>query len=192
MSALSIWNMVLAVVAGYLIGSFPTGVLLARVLKTEDPRQAGSGHTGGSNMWRLAGPVPGVVTGLVDLAKGALVVWILLQIVPNGWMVPLAGTAAVAGHCWPIFADFRGGMGIATAAGLALWFFPLLIPIFALLYLLLNRFLRHQARSVMLISATIPLVLVALGEPAAQLALGIGISFVLIIRFAGDFHRVYE
>ena len=192
MTNLTVWNVVLAIVAGYLIGSFPTGVLVARVLGAPDPRSSGSGHTGGSNLIRLAGWPAGVFTGAVDIAKGALAVWLVLQIVSNPWIVPLTGTAAVAGHCWPVFARYRGGMGVATAAGLALWLFPLAIPITGVFYYLLLRLLRHQARAAMVAAALIPLVLIALRVDAPELALGVGMSLVLVARYANDFHRVYK
>lgn len=192
MSDLSVWNVLLAVSVGYLFGSFPTGVIVARLLGGEDPRRVGSGHTGGSNMLRTAGRLPALITGAIDVLKGPLAVWLVLQTVPNLWLIPLSGIAAVAGHCWPVLASFRGGMGIATAGGLAAWFFPLALPITALFYFLIQRLMRHQARSMMIAAALIPFILLTQRVDAPRLALGVGISLLLILRFAGDFYRVYE
>ena len=192
MSGLSFWNILLALLLGYLIGSFPSGLIFSRLFGGKDPRMVGSGHTGATNVFRNVNRVTGVLTALADVGKGALAVWLALQLTPSPWVVPLAGAAAVAGHCWPIFAQFRGGMGLATAAGLALWFFPLLIPIFAVFYFMLQRFVRHQARSIMLLSALIPTILLALRVDTPKLVLGAALSVVLIIRWASDFHRVYE
>ncbi|NOX63635.1 MAG: glycerol-3-phosphate acyltransferase [Chloroflexi bacterium] len=189
---LTIWNVLLGLSVGYLLGSFPSGVAMARLFGGPDPRTLGSTHTGATNVFRNVNRLAGVVTGLIDLGKGALAVWLVLQIVPNPWMIPLAGMAAVAGHCWPVFTQFRGGMGIATAGGLALWFFPLLIPIFLALYFLIQRFVRHQARTVMLLTAFIPFILYLLGVRGPQLTLGIGISLILIVRWSSDFNRVYD
>ncbi len=115
----------------------------------------------------------------------------MLQLVPDPWIVPFTGTAAVAGHCWSVFAQFRGGMGVGTAGGLALWFFPLLIPIVAAIFFALNYVFKHQARAVMLTSAMIPMILLVLQVDLPYLMLGLGMSVVLIIRWASDFHREY-
>ncbi len=192
MTALTVWNIVLAIVAGYLIGSFPTGVIAARAVNAPDPRTSGSGHTGGSNVLRLAGWPAAIITAVVDAGKGVLAVWLVLQVVGNPWIVPLTGTAAVAGHCWPVYTRYRGGMGVSTAAGLALWFFPLAIPIVGVFYYLLLRMLRHQARAAMIAAALIPLVLIVLRAGLPELALGVGMSLVLVARYAGDFNREYE
>lgn len=191
MNGLTIWNILFAVLAGYLIGSFPTGVLIARVLHGPDPRSLGSGHIGGSNMLRAMGWLPALLTGAGDVIKGVLAVWLVLRLIPNPWVIPLTGSAAIAGHCWSAFARFQGGMGIATGLGLGLWFFPLAVPILFLLFFMLQRFVRHRARSVMIVAALVPLVLLALGTTGPPFMLGVGAAIILIIRFASDFHRVY-
>jgi glycerol-3-phosphate acyltransferase PlsY len=103
------------VLAGYLAGSLPTGVLLGR-LKGRDPRRGGSGNIGASNVTRTLGRAWGVVTLLVDVAKG---------FAPTLWACRAAGVevaaatavAAVVGHCWSVWLRFRGGKGVATAFG---------------------------------------------------------------------------
>jgi glycerol-3-phosphate acyltransferase PlsY len=189
---LSIWGVLFAILAGYLIGSIPSGVIFSRLFGGPDPRRTGSGHTGATNILRNINLAAGVLTGLLDLSKGALAVWLVQQIFPSPWVVPLAGVAAVAGHCWPVFADFRGGMGIATAAGLALWQFPLALPIYAIAYFAVNYFIRHQARTIMLISAFLPLMILPFTTSPEKITLASGIAIVLIIRWASDFNRVYE
>ena len=184
--------MIFAIIAGYLIGSIPTGVIIARLFRGPDPRRIGSTHTGASNVFRSTGPIAGVLTGVFDFTKGVLAAWLVHLIFPNPWVIPLAGIAAVAGHCWPVFTNFRGGMGIATAAGLAIWQFPQIIPIFAVMYLVVNYFMKHQARTIMLISAFLPLMLLPFHPSPEKMALAIGIAIVLVIRWASDFHRIYD
>lgn len=191
MTGVSVWNVLFALLAGYLIGSIPTGVALSRLFRGPDPRTVGSGHTGGTNVFRNVNRPAGVLTGILDLSKGALAAWLVMQVAPSPWLAPLAGTAAVAGQCWPVFANYRGGMGVATAGGLALWFFPLAIPIVAIFFLLLNQFLRHPARAMMITAALIPLILLTLRVDGPPLALAAGLSVVLGLRWASDFFRVY-
>ncbi len=123
----------LAAVVGYLVGSFPTAILVARARGLPDPRDVGTGNPGASNMFLQAGPRAGLAVFVVDLAKGVIAVWIGFAI---GAEVAgaAAGLAAIAGHVHPVFAGFEGGKGAATMlgaylaqapavaiAGLALW-----------------------------------------------------------------------
>jgi glycerol-3-phosphate acyltransferase PlsY len=189
---LSIWGILFALAAGYLIGSLPSGVIFARLFGGPDPRTIGSGHTGATNVFRNVNRVAGVLTILLDLVKGALAVWLVQLAFPSPWVIPLAGVAAVAGHCWPVYLDFRGGMGIATTLGLALWQFPVVIPIYIVAYFAVNYFLKHQARTVMVISAFLPLMLLPFRPSPEKMALVSGIAVVLVIRWASDFNRVYD
>lgn len=105
----------LLIVAGYLLGSFPTGVVLGRYVG-RDPRKGGSGNIGATNVTRTLGKKWGAVTLLVDVAKGALATWLGLRF--GGLVVGLAaGFAAILGHCFPVWLKFAGGKGVATAFG---------------------------------------------------------------------------
>lgn len=188
---LSIWGVIFALVTGYLFGSFPSGIIIARLFNGPDPRLVGSAHIGATNLLRHTGPIAGLLTGLLDLSKGVLAVWVVQQLFPSPWVLPLTGIAAIIGHCWPVFADFRGGMGIAITAGLALWQFPILVPIYAAAYFIVNHFIKHQARTLMLISAFIPLMLMPFTPSPEKMTLASGIAIVLVIRMSSDFYRVY-
>ncbi len=115
---------------GYLVGSFPTGYLLARI-KGVDPRQAGSGRTGGTNILRTAGKAPALLTVVGDLLKGALAVWIARSLVGTDAAAVLAGLAAVLGHNRSIFLGFRGGAGSMTNVGVVLALAPQVVPFVA-------------------------------------------------------------
>src|SRR4030042_5610079 len=117
-------------VIGYLLGSFPTGYLLAR-LKGVDPRQAGSGRTGGTNILRTAGKVPALLTVVGDLLKGALAVWIARALAGSDAAAVLAGLAAVLGHNHSIFLGLRGGAGSMTNVGVVLALAPQVVPLIA-------------------------------------------------------------
>ena len=109
----------------YLLGSIPSGYIMGLLVRGVDVRQFGDRNMGAANTARVIGPCAGVVVGLADASKGALAVLIA------GWsgasyaVVLLCGVAAVAGHNWPVFADFRGGRGEATVIGVLLVLLPL-------------------------------------------------------------------
>jgi glycerol-3-phosphate acyltransferase PlsY len=120
------------VVLGYLIGSFPTGYVLARVVVGADLRAVGSGGTGATNARRVLGSRWGVAIAVIDLVKGILAVAIARVLGADDLAVALAGVAVVAGHCWPVWLGFRGGKGVATGAGAAIAMSPwglLLVPV---------------------------------------------------------------
>jgi glycerol-3-phosphate acyltransferase PlsY len=108
-------------VAAYLIGSIPFGIILTRIFGGGDVRKAGSGNIGATNVTRVAGTLPGVLTLALDGAKGAAAVWLAARFSNESatWMT-IAGLAALAGHCYPVWLRFRGGKGVATAAGMFL------------------------------------------------------------------------
>lgn len=113
---------ILAVVAAYLVGSVSGSRVLASLFAAPDIRRTGSGNAGATNAWRVRGAGYGLAVLAFDLVKGAVATgFVAVWLAPNpaGALVwPLVcGFAAVLGHVWPVFHDFRGGKGVATGAG---------------------------------------------------------------------------
>jgi glycerol-3-phosphate acyltransferase PlsY len=112
-----------ALVLSYLVGAFPTAIIAGRILKRIDVREYGSHNAGATNVWRVLGAGPAIAVLLIDALKGALAVVVLGTIgVSNGFLDAqttgvLCGVMAIAGHIWTVFAGFRGGKGVGTAAG---------------------------------------------------------------------------
>lgn len=122
-------NILLILFVAYLIGSFPTAIIAGKLLKKIDIREHGSGNAGATNVFRVLGWKAGLVVLFIDMFKGFASVWW----VPNLAVVNpeifiyvqiFAGIAAIAGHIWTIFAKFRGGKGVGTAAGVFLGLQP--------------------------------------------------------------------
>ena len=199
-------RLLIAAVFGYFVGSFPTGVLVTRLLGKPNLRLSGSGHTGGLNVSRLAGIAWGVVTALVDVSKGVLAAWLAVRLTGTSWALPAAGMGAVAGHCWSVYGGrtrfgLAGGMGLSTLGGLLLWQQPLAVPIAVALwglgYLLLRNSRsaersRRSPRAVMLMAVLMVPVFWLLGNfghasPEA-VALGIGGVGVLFVRNLTQLH----
>jgi len=123
--------LLLIVVLSYLIGSIPNSMLMTRYVKGIDIRQHGSGNAGGTNVWRVIGWKYGILVILLDALKGILAVVLVARLhygnFPFNNMTPfddftlvqiIAGTSAVLGHIWSVFANFKGGKGIATGMGI--------------------------------------------------------------------------
>ena len=110
---------IVALLCSYLIGSVPTAYVFGRVLRGIDIRNYGSGNVGATNALRVLGKGPGALVLAIDTFKGIVAVLVLsagFDIVPV-WQKMLLGLAAVAGHNWTVFLQFRGGKGIATSLG---------------------------------------------------------------------------
>lgn len=111
------------IAAAYLIGSVSFAILVSRLYALPDPRSYGSGNPGATNVLRSGKRAAAALTLAGDGGKGWVAVWLAQQAGPfEPWVVPLAGVAVVVGHMFPVFHRFRGGKGVATAAGVLIGF----------------------------------------------------------------------
>src|SRR3954465_6228032 len=108
-------DIVLAVIAAYLLGSMSFAIVVTKVMRLPDPRSYGSKNPGATNVLRSGSKAAAVATLLGDALKGWLAVWLAQIYVPEA--APYAGLAAFLGHLFPVFHAFHGGKGVATAAG---------------------------------------------------------------------------
>jgi glycerol-3-phosphate acyltransferase PlsY len=152
--------------AAYLFGSIPFGLLLAKLFGGGDVRKAGSGNIGATNVARVAGPLPGILTLLLDVAKGAAAVWLAGRVSNESatWMM-IAALAALIGHCFPIWLKFRGGKGVATAAGAFLVLCPAALLGSVMLFLIVLFFWRYVSLASISAAAAMPLLIYLLWAP---------------------------
>lgn len=117
-------SIIIILLLSYLIGSIPNSIIAGKLLKGIDIREHGSGNPGATNVFRVLGWKAGVAVGLLDLTKGFIATVCISRIafgdVPIGGnlLQILAGLSAVCGHVWTVFAGFKGGKGVLTAAGM--------------------------------------------------------------------------
>lgn len=133
----------LLVAVGYLCGSLPMGVIIARLTGARDPRTVGSGRTGGTNALRAMGVRRAVLVAALDVLKGGLPVAAAILVGASSLGVALTAVAAVVGAWRSIFLGFHGGRGVATGIGATLVLQPLVIPLAAPFFfgtILLTRF----------------------------------------------------
>jgi acyl phosphate:glycerol-3-phosphate acyltransferase len=124
--------------ASYFIGAIPTGYLAGRLFRGIDLREHGSRNLGATNVYRTLGWRYALPVGLVDVAKGAVPVLLFAPRVSDSQLFALAcGIAAIVGHVFSVFVRFRGGKGVATAAGVMLGLTPLALGVAALTWIVL-------------------------------------------------------
>jgi len=177
---------------GYICGSLPFSIWVTRYVKGVDVRAAGSGHATTTNTIRQAGFGWGALVLALDIAKGFLPVYLVAYWGASTLLIALTAACAVIGHCWPVFAQFRGGMGLACAGGciFAVDFVAGLIGLAILIALVL--IIHHGARASVATGLALAPVyyLIGRGEPIIWLSAGVGI--VIAFRFLIDWNRQYQ
>jgi acyl phosphate:glycerol-3-phosphate acyltransferase len=165
MRMISIFALLIPVIA-YLLGSIPFGLILAKLFGGTDVRKEGSGNIGATNVVRVAGPLAGILTLLLDAAKGAAAVLIAGRYTNHSamWMM-IAGLAALVGHCFPIWLKFKGGKGVAPAAGVYLALCPLAFLGGLILFVLIVGFWRYVSLGSISAALAMPMLMYFLWAP---------------------------
>jgi len=156
----------------YLIGSLSFAILLSRLAGIPDPRASGSGNPGATNMLRLAGKRLAICTLFGDLLKGLLPVLLAASLDMSVQQQAWIGLAAVCGHLYPLYFRFRGGKGVATAAGALLALYPLAALLAIAAWLLVFRMTRTSSLAA-LIALPLCLPLLAWQQPGALLPMSL-------------------
>jgi len=182
--------MIVAVLlAAYLLGSIPTGVLLARSAGI-DPRRTGSGNIGATNVARTAGGRLGLFTLVGDALKGALAVAVAHAASDAAWAPPAAGLAAILGHLWSVFLRFQGGKGVATTLGVFLFLSPLAILVSVLAFAITARTFRYVSLASMVAAVTLALAcLLTVSSPSVRVA-AVVTSILILIRHRDNIGRL--
>ena len=177
---------------GYLGGSLSFSVWITRLVKGVDVREAGSGHATATNTIRQAGFAPGALVLLLDITKGFIPVWLALKFAPSVWIVPLTAAMVVIGHCWPVFAGFRGGMGLASTGGALLAVSPLAFLSAAAILITLTLIIHHGARGSVLAALVTAPVFWLIGLRGVEFWIAVTVGVVIACRFLMDWNRTYR
>ena len=182
-------------ILGYISGSLPFSIWITRYVKNVDVRDSGSGHATTTNTIRQAGFGWGALVLLLDIAKGFLPTFLAIQVGQDAvppYIVPLTAALTIAGHCWPVFAQFRGGMGLATFGGslLAVNWFAMVIGLALLIVLLLVT--RHGARASVFTGLLIAPLFWIFNLRGPEFWIAIAGGIVIALRFTIDWNRKYR
>ena len=169
-------QLILLLVAAYLLGSVPFAVVVSRLFGMADPRSYGSGNPGATNVLRSGNKLAAALTLVGDAFKGWLAVFLAASVAPSmeaaTLAVPAAGLAAFLGHLFPVFLGFKGGKGVATAAGVLIgangWLGLATLGV----WLGVAFTLRYSSLAALC---------AALAAPAVAFALGLGTGWVIAI-----------
>jgi glycerol-3-phosphate acyltransferase PlsY len=172
------------VLAAYLIGAIPTSYLAGRFFRGMDLREHGSRNLGATNVYRVLGWKYAIPVGLIDMAKGALPVLLFPRWAHGAaWLPVVLGVAAVLGHMFSPYVHFRGGKGVATAAGMFLGLAPLGIAISVVVWTVVLWLTGYVSVSSLVVAALFPL-WTYLTVPGAQYTFWASVVLALLIVFS--------
>jgi glycerol-3-phosphate acyltransferase PlsY len=179
----------LGVILAYLVGSIPTGYLIAR-RKGVDIRTRGSHNIGATNVGRLLGRQAGVTTLLCDAAKGLFPVLMAKFLYAEPWTVALIGFASVSGHVWSVFLRFTGGKGVATGFGVLLGMAPVVAGGSVLVFLLIVALFRFVSLASIGASMAAPFLAWTSGFPRDCVVALFAIAAIILFRHRDNIRRI--
>ena len=182
-------NVILAAVAGYLLGSIPFGLLLTRAAGLGDIRSIGSGNIGATNVLRTGNKGLAAATLLLDAAKGAVAVLAARYLWGEGPAM-MAGVAAFIGHVFPVWLSFKGGKGVATYIGVLLGLNWIVGLIFCATWLVIAFAQRYSSLASLTAAATAPIFAYVVSGLDLAAAAGV-LSVILFVRHSTNIRRLW-
>jgi len=180
---------ILLILFAYLLGSIPTGYILG-YLSGVDVRKAGSGNVGATNVARVAGKKLGLLTLVGDAAKGIIPVWLARRLGMDVDAAALAAFAAFLGHLFPVFLNFQGGKGVATALGALLGLAPAATGALLLVFLIVIAATRIVSLASMIAAAAAPVAVWLFGYPPIVIGLTVAMALLIIWRHQHNIQRL--
>jgi glycerol-3-phosphate acyltransferase PlsY len=187
----------------YLIGSFPTSIIMGKVAKGIDIREHGSGNAGGTNVFRVLGWKPALIVVLFDIFKGWLPAYYLASTFFDATPVPdlgvlkiLCGFCSVLGHTYTIFAGFKGGKGVGTLAGMLIALFPIAVLLCIIAFSITLILTGYVSIGSIIASVSLPIILMIMPifniQPAdlSLLVFSLLIPFFVIFTHRSNINRL--
>ncbi len=181
---------IIVVIAAYIIGSIPTGLLLAKAFSGVDIRESGSGNIGATNVYRTLGRKVGLLTLVGDCLKGVLPVVAAYALGFNAMWVAIVGLAAFLGHVYTVFLGFKGGKGVATALGVFLAVsYPSVLIALAVFVLVLLKW-RYVSLASITAAAVMPSLVALIDRRPETVAMSVVIAAMVIYRHKENIKRL--
>ncbi|WP_339327816.1 glycerol-3-phosphate 1-O-acyltransferase PlsY [Mammaliicoccus sciuri] len=178
------------IILSYLVGCFPSGLVLGKLFYKKDIRQFGSGNLGATNTFRVLGKKAGFIVMFLDIFKGFIVVffpiWFNVDI-PSIFV----GICAVVGHVFPIFLKFKGGKAVATSAGAVLAVHPILLIILAIIFFVILYLTKYVSLSSIVAGISCFIGAIIIGD-IPFLIVSIAILVILLVRHQSNIIRIFK
>lgn len=177
-------------IAAYLLGSIPNGLIFGRLIWKKDLRQYGSHNLGATNAWRVLGKPAGLLIFALDFLKGALSVLLAQIFAGTPTVMVLAGLLAILGHSCSIFLKFKGGRGVATGLGVIAFLMPSVTSIVFLVWLAIVLATRYVSLGSIVAAALVPVLALAFGYAAEFVLFGVAAAAFITFRHKDNISRL--
>lgn len=190
---------IVMLILSYLIGAFPSGLIIGKLFFKKDIRQYGSGNTGATNSFRILGRPAGFIVTFLDIFKGFITVFfplwfpvhadgVISTFFTNGLIV---GLFAILGHVYPIYLKFNGGKAVATSAGVVLGVNPILLLILAIIFFSVLKIFKYVSLSSIIAAISCVIGSIIIHDYILLAVSGI-VSIILIIRHKSNIVRIFK
>jgi acyl phosphate:glycerol-3-phosphate acyltransferase len=187
-------NLLIAIVLAYLIGSIPFAVVVSKAMRLDDPRTYGSGNPGATNVLRSGNKTAAILTLIGDAFKGWVVVWLAMtysdQLQLGEEAIALCAIAVFLGHLFPVFLKFKGGKGVATAAGVLLALSWILGLATLATWLIIAFFFRYSSLAALVAAVFAPLYEFFMYGPGPISVAVVVMSILLIWRHSANIAKL--
>lgn len=180
----------LIIVLAYLLGSIPSGLIIGKAFFGKDIREHGSGNLGGTNSFRTLGVKAGMVVTIMDILKGTAAV-LLPVLFESDLHMLIAGVAAVIGHMFPVFANFRGGKAVATSGGVLLGYVPVLFILLLVVFFICLFITKYVSLSSILTAVVSFVYTLFTGDVPLIIVVG-ALAFFVIYRHRANISRIKD
>ena len=177
-------------IVAYLLGSIPFGYLIVRRKSGADIRETGSGGTGATNVSRRAGKAAGVLTLLLDAAKGCIAVLIAKTVSGDDWVIAAAASAALVGHIFPVWLGLRGGKGVATGVGIFLVLAPIALLCAGVVFVAIVLLTRYVSLGSITAAILIPVLVWVQSDSQSLLTAAIVGAALIVFAHRGNIQRL--
>lgn len=180
----------LAVVAAYLLGAVPFGLLFARLLTGKDPREHGSGNIGATNVMRTGGKRVGAITLLADILKGTIPVAIAIALDADELLIGAVALAAFFGHIFPVYLGFKGGKGVATMFGVIIPWMPWVAVGAFIVWVIVFKLSRYVSLASIFAGVSLPLFTLLLHASWVSFGVCMVLGGIMILRHQSNIQRL--
>jgi len=180
------------VVGGYLLGAVPFGVVISRTMGLPDPRTVGSKNVGFTNVLRVSGKTPGILTLIGDMGKGWVMGFAATQLLQDEWAVLAVALAPFLGHLFSPFLGFKGGKGVATALGSVLGVAPIIGLLLLLAWIGAVALWRYSSGGALTAFGLFPIIAALMRPTTPFMLFSLVVSGLIVIKHKGNIERLWE